>query len=58
MINWRIGEHRDVTIAEGTGLLFHWDDSIPHNVFEMSTAITSQEECQFVGDTSDKLGKV
>ena len=58
VINWHIGEHRDLMISEGTGLLFRWDDSVPHNLFEMSTAIASAEDCQFAGDLADELGKV
>ena len=58
MIEWRIGEHSHLTISESTGLLFQWDDSVPHNIFEMSTAVTSAEECLFVGDSAYELGKV
>ena len=58
MIDWHIGTHNDLIINEDTGLLFQWDDSVPHNIFEMSTAITSANECQFVGDSAYELGKV
>ena len=58
VIDWHIREYSDLTISEGTGLLFQWDDSVPHNLFEMTTAVSSVEECQFVGDSADTLGKV
>ena len=58
VIEWHIGEHTDLTISESTGLLFQWDESVPHNVFQMTTAVLSADECQFAGDMADKLGKV
>ena len=58
VIEWHIREHSDLTISESTGLLFQWDDSVPHNLFEMSTAVTSADECRFVGDSAYELGKV
>lgn len=58
VIEWRIRQHSDLTISASTGLLFQWDDSVPHNIFEMSTAVTSADECRFVGDSAYELGKV
>ena len=58
MIEWHIRQHSDLTISTSTGLLFQWDDTIPHNIFEMSTAVTSADECRFVGDSAYELGKV
>ena len=58
VIEWHIRQHSDLTISASTGLLFQWDDSVPHNIFEVSTAVTSADECQFVGDSAYELGKV
>lgn len=58
VIEWHIRQHSDLTISASTGLLFQWDDSVPHNIFEVSTAVTSADECQFVGDSVYELGKV
>ena len=58
MIDWQIWEHSDLTISASTGLLFQWDGSVPHNIYEMSTAVTSSDECLFVGDSAYELGKV
>ena len=58
VIEWHIRQHSDLTISASTGLLFQWDDSVPHNIFEMSTAVASADECRFVSDSAYELGKV
>lgn len=58
VIEWHIRQHSDLTISATTGLLFQWDDSVPHNIIEISTAVTSADECRFVGDSAYELGKV
>lgn len=58
VIEWHIRQHSDLTISASTGLLFQWDDSVPHNIFEMSTVVASADECRFVSDSAYELGKV
>ena len=58
IVNWRLGvTYNDITITMGTGVVFRWDGSIPHNLIEMTSqdAVTS---CAFVGDNAVALGKV
>lgn len=55
IIDWRIGQHDDMTILRGTGLLFRWSDSIEHNLIEMSDPL-SVRDCSFVRENN--IGKV
>ena len=58
VINWQLGNHADVTLTEGGGLLFQWNGPIPHNVIEMTSKESITDQCLFVGSTSQQLGKV
>ena len=58
VINWRLGvNYNDVTIKTGMGVVFRWDDSVAHNLIEM-TSRDAVTDCNFVGDNSVLLGKV
>jgi len=58
VINWRLGvNYSDVTINTGMGIVFRWDDSVAHNLIEM-TSCDAVTDCNFVGDNSVLLGKV
>lgn len=58
MIDWKIGDHQDITINQDGGVFFKWNDAIPHNVIEMSSAESVSELCTFVDNNADNLGKV
>jgi len=58
VIEWRLGTYRDLTISEGTGLLFQWDGPVPHNVIEMESPLSVTQDCKFVNLDSTKLGQV
>ena len=45
VIEWRVTTYADITIPEGTGLLFHWDGSVYHDLIEMQTAANSPADC-------------
>ena len=47
MINWRIGQHDDINVTMGTGLLFKWNGPL-HNVIEMSSPSSVLPNCPFV----------
>lgn len=56
VIDWRLGvEYPDLTIPEGTGLIFRWSGSY-HNLLEMSSPIES--DCKFVNSNAFTLGQV
>ena len=54
-IEWVIGNHDDITITEGTGLLFCWSGSVLHDIIEMSSP-QSVADCSYVKDQD--IGKV
>lgn len=55
-IDWRLGRvYEDLTIPEGTGLVFRWSGSY-HNLLEMSSPIGS--DCKFVSDEAFNIGQV
>ena len=53
-----IGDHQDVTIEEGGGIVFKWNGVVSHNVIEMTSPESVSEECTFVSDQATNLGKV
>ena len=59
VIEWGIMEYSDITITEGTGLLFQWDGAVPQNVVEMASEASVGEDCMFVGEEQgEALGQV
>ena len=57
-IEWRVRSYEDITVTEGTGLLFSWEGAT-HDLLEMSSAVSSPSDCQqFVGPKARDLGKV
>lgn len=55
-VEWRLGTpYEDLTLPEGTGLIFHWSGSY-HNLLEMSSPVES--DCKFVNNNSVLLGQV
>ena len=59
VIEWRYGTaYRDLTISEGTGLLFRWNGPFTHNVIEMASPLSASPECKFVNLDSKELGQV
>ena len=59
-IEWVIGSHDDITVTEGTGLIFRWSGSVNHNVIEMSSARSVAAGCSFVKEAkiNRDIGKV
>ena len=47
VIEWELGSHDDITVTEGTGLVFRWSGPVAHNVLEMSSE-RSVTDCPFV----------
>lgn len=59
MITWTIDQtYSEVTITEGTGLLFQWSGSTHHNLIEMSSPQSTSSDCTFVSSDAAALGKV
>ena len=57
VIEWRVRSYEDITITEGTGLLFSWEGT--HDLLELSSAVSSPRDCQdFAGPKAKDLGKV
>lgn len=55
-VEWRLGtRYEDLTLSEGTGLVFHWSGSY-HNLLEMSAPVES--DCKYVNKDSFQLGQV
>lgn len=49
-IDWRLGiDYSDVTILQGTGLLFSWSGAIKHNLVEMMSEDSISSDCTHVG---------
>lgn len=48
-IDWRLGvDYSNLTISEGTGLLFSWSGTVKHNLVEMMSE-SSVSHCMNVG---------
>ena len=58
VIDWRLTTYSDLTITEGTGLLFQWAGPVQHNVIEMASPLSVTQDCKFVNLDSKKLGQV
>ena len=58
VIDWKVGEHNDINITEGGGVVFKWNDVVPHNVIEMTSKESVSETCAYVGENASALGKV
>jgi len=58
VVDWHLTTYRDLTITEGTGLLFQWAGPVQHNVIEMVSPLSVTQDCKFVNLDSKKLGQV
>lgn len=56
-INWYVTTYNDITVAEGTGLLFQWNGPFVHSVVEMASQ-SAVDSCLFVGPQAAALGQV
>ena len=57
VINWRVTAYSDITVPEGTGLIFQWNGPVPHSVVEMASR-SSVDSCLFVGPQAYLTGQV
>ncbi len=57
-VEWRITRYEDMTITQGTGLLFEWDGVISHNLIEMASPLSTSRDCTFVGTRGNEVGQV
>ena len=59
MVAWTVDhEYPQISIREGSGLLFKWSGSTPHDLIEMSSPQSTSPDCTFVGSSAHSLGKV
>ena len=59
MVAWTVDhEYPQISIREGSGLLFKWSGSTPHDLVEMSSPLSTFPDCTFVGSSAHSLGKV
>lgn len=58
-IEWRVGSYQDITVTQGTGLLFQWNGAVMHDLVEMKRPINSAGDCSLGGaDTRNNIGLV
>ena len=59
VVMWTVDhEYPQISIREGSGLLFKWSGSTPHDLVEMSSPQSTSPDCTFVGSSAHSLGKV
>jgi uncharacterized cupredoxin-like copper-binding protein len=59
VITWTTDQsYSQISIPEGSGLLFQWSGSAPHDLVEMASPESTSQDCAFVGSTAVSLGKV
>ena len=59
VVQWTIDTiYSEISIPQGSGLLFQWSGPTFHDLVEMSSPQSTSQDCTFVGSTAQSLGKV